>query len=561
MNEWIKKNLLLNGKVISKRGNSEWFQKKGFLKEWENINDTTSFLDSPSFSQRLWHIYNGTLIKCKCGNPTCQKSPKFVSFVNGYLENCCNSCAQKNPKTINKIESTNLEKYGCERGLSNVDVISKKKKTCIKNYGVDNPTKSKIVLDRIAKNNMKKFGVEWILSDQDKKEKAVFEKYGVKNVQQSPEIRKRTTQTRRSMFYDSLFSTNRLNDLAVPLFSKDEYLNNGLYEKYKFKCNKCNMEFFDCLEDGDMPRCPTCFKGKSFFEKEVLDYVKSVLPEGTDVIENDKTILNGKELDIYIPSRKFAIECNGLYWHGEVGGNKNKRYHIDKLTECESSGIRLFHILEDEWETKKEIVQSKIDRLLMVGDIQKIYARKCKIREITSSEKRIFLSSNHIQGNDNSGICLGLWLTGKLVAVMTFSTKRAFINYKNRDSKGEYELSRYAALKDCSVIGGAGKLMSHFIKNYNPSKIISYADRRWSNGNLYEKLGFKKMNAGTPNYWYFGKGNDYKRLHRFGFAKHTLEKKLANFDSTLTEWENMQNHGWDRIWDCGSIKFEMDITS
>ena len=43
----------------------------------------------------------------------------------------------------------------------------------------------------------------------------------------------------------------------------------------------------------------------------------------------------------------------------------------------------------------------------------------------------------------------------------------------------------------------------------------------------------------------------------FGFAKHTLAKRLAAYDPALTEWENMKTNGWDRIWDCGSFRYEM----
>jgi hypothetical protein len=76
-------------------------------------------------------------------------------------------------------------------------------------------------------------------------------------------------------------------------------------------------------------------------------------------------------------------------------------------------------------------------------------------------------------------------------------------------------------------------------------------------GNLYESIGFKLISEGVPNYWYYGRGNSYKRYHRYGFAKHTLSDKLKNYDDKLSEWENMKNNGYDRIWDCGSIKFEL----
>jgi hypothetical protein len=105
------------------------------------------------------------------------------------------------------------------------------------------------------------------------------------------------------------------------------------------------------------------------------------------------------------------------------------------------------------------------------------------------------------------------------------------------------------------IVGVAGKLLNHFIKNYNPYKIITYADKRYSVGNLYEVLGFNKIKDTKPNYWYFELGNDV-RWHRYGFAKHTLSKRLKSYDATLSEWDNMKNNRYDRIWDCGHAKYQ-----
>jgi hypothetical protein len=279
-----------------------------------------------------------------------------------------------------------------------------------------------------------------------------------------------------------------------------------------------------------------------------------------DIIEeNNRTVLNNKELDIYIPSKNLAIECNGLFWHGEVGGNKDKNYHLNKTMECESKDIRLVHIFEDEWIINKNIVKNRLSYMLNTNSINSIFARNCDVKEISTNDKNVFLIENHLQGNDNSKIRLGLFYNNELIAVMTFGNKRIFMN--SSSTEGEYELMRYATSK--TVVGGAGKLLSYFIKTYNPTKIISYADRRWSysKSNLYERIGFKKISNGTPNYWYFGRDGNYRRFHRFGFAKHTLVKRLASFDPNLTEWENMKNNGWDRIWDCGSIKYELIIKS
>ena len=151
-----------------------------------------------------------------------------------------------------------------------------------------------------------------------------------------------------------------------------------------------------------------------------------------------------------------------------------------------------------------------------------------------------------------SSVKLGAYYNNLLVAVMTFGKKRKSLGYKNKN-KNEYELIRFATNQ--RIVGIAGKLLKRFIKNYNPYKIITYADKRYSVGNLYEVLGFNKIKDTKPNYWYFELGNDV-RWHRYGFAKHTLSKKLKSYDATLSEWDNMKNNRYDRIWDCGHTKYE-----
>ena len=167
----------------------------------------------------------------------------------------------------------------------------------------------------------------------------------------------------------------------------------------------------------------------------------------------------------------------------------------------------------------------------------------------------------HIQGICQSSIQLGAYYNNNLVSVMTFGKQRRIMGFKNNNNNNNnnYELLRFATSQN--VVGIGGKLLSYFIKNYDPKKIISYADKRWthSTNNVYEKIGFKKINNGTPNYWYIHKKNFQRRYHRFSFRKTELNKKLQTFDPTLTEWENMQLNGYDRIWDCGSLKYEWGI--
>jgi endogenous inhibitor of DNA gyrase (YacG/DUF329 family) len=283
---------------------------------------------------------------------------------------------------------------------------------------------------------------------------------------------------------------------------------------------------------------------------EILDYVKSLVG-AEKVLENDRETLGGLELAIYVPHKKFALEYNGLYWHSENTGGKSRNYHVTKTNLCKAFNIRCIHIFEDEWRYKKEIVKSKIKYILNETTMERaLYARNCEIREITNC--REFLNTNHIQGDSPSSIKLGAFHNNELVAVMTTGKRRLALGKKSSIT-GEYELLRFATSK--RVVGIASKLLQHFIRVYNPVKITTYADQRYSVGNLYASIGFKQIHITQPNYWYFLNGTD-KRHHRFNFRKNELDKKLATFDPQLTEWENMKLNGYDRIWDCGSILYE-----
>jgi len=219
--------------------------------------------------------------------------------------------------------------------------------------------------------------------------------------------------------------------------------------------------------------------GRLCSRKDVLEYVKSILPTDIKVQENDRTILVGnRELDIYIPPLKLAIECNGLFWHGEINGNKDKYYHLNKTIECESKGIQLLHIFDDEWALSKEMVKKELFRILV-------------------SNTNFF------------------------------------------DDRTITPLSCY-------------------IKKEGEKSILC-VNKRWecSINNVYDKMKLKKVRDNPPSYWYYGRRMNYKRHSRNDFVENGSIEKMCNYDPTLSEWENMKNNGWDRVWDCGELEYEL----
>ena len=248
--------------------------------------------------------------------------------------------------------------------------------------------------------------------------------------------------------------------------------------------------------------------------------------------------------------KNIAIEYNGLKWHTEWFGKKSHTYHLEKTELCNQKGYGLIHIFEDEYMNHKDIVLSKLCHILGISEGERIYARKCTVREIYSSEAAEFLNKNHIQGFTSSSVYYGAFYKNILIAVMSFK-------YGSMKNKG-WELTRYATDINKVCIGLGGKLFKQFVRDYKPTYVFSFADRRWTVDifdNLYTKIGFVINKIGRPDYHYYNeKIERYRRFHKMRLSKQILHKKYG-FPLTMTEKEMAKELGYDRIWDCGLVKY------
>lgn len=338
-----------------------------------------------------------------------------------------------------------------------------------------------------------------------------------------------------------VYVMDRLPKNIIPMFSYSEY--RGTKDiKYKFECSECNKIFYDRLSDGHQPTCP--HHTLSTLETEIQDFLQNEL-KIPSIEVNNRRLLAGKELDFYLPDHNVAIEANGVYWHSELHG-KSKHYHLGKTNACEQRGIRLLHIWDIEWNTKKDIVKSILQTTLSPQKNTKVFARKCVVKEISSKESSDFLRKNHIQGNCNASIRIGLFYQDVLIQLITLG--------KSRFTKtSQYELFRLCSSIGTTVVGGLQKLWKYFIITYSPNTVITYSDRRLFTGLVYDSLGFVPLKNSPPKYEYFLEPT--KVQSRMAFQKHKLSKVLSRFDPSKTEWQNMQDNGYDRIWDCGHAKF------
>jgi len=347
----------------------------------------------------------------------------------------------------------------------------------------------------------------------------------------------KSTKEKRKKFYyrlQQIFKSNYKNYKL--LTSLDTYVNrSNNFIKYEHECGEIRESCWPYI------RCLKCYPyNRSIAENEILEFCQSL---SSNVQSNSRQIIKPQELDIHIPDHNLAIEYNGLFWHSSYSlESEDKDYHLIKTNLCKEKGIQLFHIFENEWEdpNKQEIWKSIIKNKL--GKSSKIFARKCKIKEIASKETKEFLENNHLQGSCLSSINVGLYYEDELVSLMTFGKSRF-------NKKVDWELLRFCNKINYSVVGAASRLFKNFLKEHTGS-IVSYADMRYSDGRLYRNLGFKFRHESNPNYFYWK--DELILESRIGYQKHKLNDKLEEFDENLTETENMYNNGYRKIYDCGN---------
>lgn len=498
---------------------------------------------------------------CYCGNPS-----RFNKKTKSWGKYCSPRCCGKDPANIEKMKQTKasqsaeqkqitndrrkktvLERYGVESVMQSAEVVSSFKGKCIEKYGVDNPAKLIEVQQKMEKTNLERYGTKSPAQNkeiQQKVAKTTTDRYGYSSILENPDFREKQALEKKREFYTSLLSGSRLQGKVIPLFSFEEYSpSRDKYHDYMWKCCSCDSEFSYYLENGNIPRCPICYPpistGKSLMERELV----SILEQTYTVIPNIRSVIPNYELDIYLPDYKLAIEFNGTYWHSELGGKKDRSYHLNKTILCEKQGIDLIHIFEWDWMLHKDIILSIIFSKLDAKDFVKYGARKLEIREVSQSEEKDFLIDNHLQGYVSSLVCYGLYENNELLQLLSFGKPRF-------NSECEWELLRSCSKVKTHISGGLSRLFKKFVVTYKPESVLSYCDRSLFSGKGYEQLGFVLSSYSQPSYWYT---KHHKTVEsRYMYQKHKLSGILENYNKTLTEWENMQMNGYDRIWDCGN---------
>lgn len=170
---FIKENLFKkDGSLNTKRieGNGKWLFKY-YRDEYYEILKLTQFLDSryesPSFSQRIWHIFYNKFYLMKC--EWCETEVvSFNWFTRGYFRFCCPKCASyksniKRKETYDKKSEEEKQKVRDKQRKSHLskteneqqETMERRKKTNIEKFGVDNPSKNSEMMNEIIKRRFK----------------------------------------------------------------------------------------------------------------------------------------------------------------------------------------------------------------------------------------------------------------------------------------------------------------------------------------------------------------------------------------------------------------------
>ena len=457
-----------------------------------------------------------------CAYFICEKCHKKIykearKIINLYKRKKCFICQQCN------LKNTFQQKYNVDN-ISQLESIKKKK---LEKLSRKTQKEKQEITYKKQQSNLKKYGVTSPLQVKTFREKfiATLQKnYGVSNPSKSKQIQLKKQLNHREQQKQAII--NKLID--VEWLDSDTYTR--IYDKqqiyYTFKCKNCNTIFKDYLH-SHLPTCPKCYPGNvSRSEKEIVEYIKSIY--NGKINENDRSIIAPKELDIYLPELKIAVEYNGTYWHGYTKNScialSDFKKEIEyKRLQCQKLNIRLITIDEVDYENNRDVYKRFISDTILPRT--RIFARKCEIKEINKKIAKEFCEYYHVNGFRGGSFRYGLYYNNELLAVAIFA------KYKD-----VYECTRLCYKTGYDIIGGWAKIQKHFGK-----KFLHYVNLKYFQGENKTGIGFR----------FVLKGN--KVLHRNAVQKKTgLYKYCTHIDKTKSDFENCLNNNMTAIFDLGN---------
>jgi hypothetical protein len=509
----------------------------------EVLKDETSFLDSPSISERLYCLKYGIKqrLVCENGNPL-----KYIKFGQGYSEFCNNpvNCDCKKTKVRDKKIKTNLKKYGTEWPSQSKEVQEKYRKTNLEKYGVSNwakTTDSKNIKINFWKNisHDAKFKIS------TKRQITNLKKYGVLNPSQIETVKQKKKRTTLKNHGVEFFKQKNIKKETLAILNDEKEFKNIVNEK-TIKDIKTILDIDSTTITNYCHRYDCRNLIKNDRSSRLEDMVKKICMDyQIKLIHNDRKIIYPMELDFYFPTIQVAIECHGLFWHSQLRGGKDANYHFKKWESCRSQGITLYQYFEDEFENSLELIKSKILYLNNKCQGRILGARRMEVNWLKNTQEEFdFYNKNHIQGPRlDRTFTVGGWITPNILS--------ACMSVKINKDQNQMEIVRFSTDISNRYPGAFTKILTWIIKQLQfKGEVLSWSDNRHSNGHLYQANGFAAVQNQGPGYFVTDYQSRWRREH---FMKAKIKQRHPDVDLSKTEWQLEQELGYDRIWDAGKI--------
>lgn len=475
----------------------------------------------------------------------CGDSFKIVS-LRRIPKTCSKTCASKitDFKARNlKSEETFSEKYGENiTNASQLDFVKdKKKEASLSKYGVENPSSAPEVQEKRRKTNLAKFGVEnggGAKETQEKIKETNLNKYGVTNVFKVEEIKNKIKKTNLERYgVENVFELPENQKLAM--------------ESNKKRISKINKQWKKKLDnllgiDFDLESLIS----KGFYSDLSYDNI---------YVEINPTVTHNSSVSFsHITGRCKEDDCEDIK-HSPIPDS----YHQDRFLKAEEAGKTLLQYFE--WMDEEifiSIVRSKL-RL----DENRIYARKCEIKEISQTEANRFFKENHLLGAaKKQTFCVGLFFEGELVHCHSYGPARLNKNY-------EWEAIRSVSKMNHQVQGGFSRCDKFFFTEKKPNSVISYVDLALSTGStelMFPGWSLKSTNKPNATWVYVGNKTNVGKQPMFikdaSVRKLSADKLLGmevgekypshhEDGSVFTNDEVLELEGYVKVFDVGTRTF------
>lgn len=285
-------------------------------------------------------------------------------------------------------------------------------------------------------------------------------------------------------------------------------------------------------------------------ERQIRDFLNE---HGVDIMCN-RQILEGREIDILVKSRKIGIEYDGVLWHSEFYGKKNSEYHLQKTELCERHNYRLVHITEDEHYFHQKVVYKRLSEILQFDDgLPTVNGGDCFVEEMSPNSAKRFINAYGLEPQQNADYYICAKNGGYPICVVGFR----LLN----ENRNTWEIFEPVESHFQHLSGVIANIWDYFFETKKPWKVITFIDRKWYTkyDNPVINIGFNYVDNTLPDYFIIGKRGhnnaSLKRRDKCEFTKEILQEQYGYPDDMAYE-DMLKAAKLDRVWDCGRMVFE-----